>query len=117
MHQEMKKRKYERYCADEGGLLHCNYDDANFVDALLDYVNTSQKRRNSSKSRRSACEHLNFAKDVEMEATLGTYFQNVTASGSNISGRRVYLRDSWKKLKVSSTRRARSRAPQNSVFI
>ena len=63
MHQEMKKRKYERYCADEGGLLHCNYDDANFVDALLDYVNTLPETKELLQVKtKYACEHLNFAK-------------------------------------------------------
>ena len=59
----MKKRKYERYCADEGGLLHCNYDDANFVDALLDYVNTLPETKELLQVKtKYACEHLNFAK-------------------------------------------------------
>ena len=63
MHQEMKKRKYERYCADEGGLLHCNYDDANFVDALLDYVSTLPETKELLQVKtKYACEHLNFAK-------------------------------------------------------
>ena len=112
MHQEMKKRKYERYCSDEGGLLHYNYDDANFVDALLDYVSTLPETKELLQVKtKYACEHLNFAKRCrEMEATLGTYSQNVTASGSSTSGRRACPRDSWKKLKVSSTRRAKSKA-------
>ena len=63
MHQEMKKRKYERYCSDEGGLLHCNYDDPNFVDALLDYVNTLPETKELLQVKtKYACEHLNFAK-------------------------------------------------------
>lgn len=68
MHQEMKKRKYERWCAAEGGLLQCNSADPDFVEALLDFaVGLPNNASNLLVKTRYACEHLNFARKCRGE--------------------------------------------------
>lgn len=47
--RELLQRRFERDCAEHGGLIRCNYRDAAFVDALLQYAET--ETRHEAKAR------------------------------------------------------------------
>lgn len=47
--RELLQRRFERDCAERGGLIRCNYRDAAFVDALLQHAQT--ETRHEAKAR------------------------------------------------------------------
>ena len=66
--RDMLQRKFERTCAAGGGLLKCNFTDASFVAALLDYARAETRHEPKALFM---CRHLSFEKQCEdINATL-----------------------------------------------